>query len=238
MPGSCASRLRGERSGDQDLRAVLHQPDDVVGTDAAVDLDLRLRAGLVDAPPQGGDLRKDGGDEALPSEAGVHRHEKDIVQLREDLVQGADRCCGVQGDARGGPGFPDEMHRPVQVRHRLLMHGDHVGAGPREALDEAVRPLDHQVHVQRQIRLLVDRLHHQGTDRQVRDEVAVHDVQVEQPRPARLRGGDLLRQARQIGRQDRGRERRRLRQAPPGARRITLLLPGIASHRPDLLRRR
>ena len=48
--------------------------------------------------------------------------------------------------------------------------------------------------------------HEIGADRDVGDEMAVHDVHVDRPGAAALGRGDLLPQAGEIGRQDRGRE--------------------------------
>ena len=125
----------------------------------------------------------------------------------------------------------------MQVRRGLLVDRDHVGPGAGESLDVEIRPLDHQMDIQEQTAQPVDCLHDQGTDRQVGNEVPVHHVQVEQSRPARLGRGDLVGQATEIGRKDRGGESRGGRQARGGPRRVRLLL-GQPSHRPGSRRRR
>src|SRR5436309_12452942 len=95
------------RARDEDIRTVLAQRDDVVGPDSAVHLDLRLRARLIEAPPQRRDLRHDRGDEALPPEPRVHRHQKHVVEVGQDLVQPAARRRGLTRPARRSSAVPD-----------------------------------------------------------------------------------------------------------------------------------
>ena len=115
---------------------------------------------------------------------------------------------GVVG-FRATPGLaaavPDHGERAVQVGDGLWLDGDAGYAGLDERRDQGVRAVDLQVGVYRQ----VDRLDQRGGDAgphgQVRDEVVVHDVEVDELRPAILRPAHLLRQVREVRRQDRGR---------------------------------
>ena len=67
-------------------------------------------------------------------------------------------------------------------------NGDAVGARPRELLDVIRRALDHQVDVDRAagvVHLVGDRAGDERADGDRRDEVAVHDVDVDHPRAGR-----------------------------------------------------
>ena len=61
-----------------------------------------------------------------------------------------------------------------------------------EGVDELLRMLDHQLDIQRTARHPVHRLHNDGTKADVRDEMPVHDIQVQPIRPGLLDGVDLL----------------------------------------------
>ena len=87
------------------------------------------------------------------------------------------------------------LQRVVQVRRRLRVDRDVVGARLGEGGDVALRPLDHQVDVEERaggVDLLGQRLDDERAHRDRRHEVAVHDVDVDRrarPRPAPRRPG-------------------------------------------------
>ena len=100
----------------------------------------------------------------------------------------------------------DLHQRVVDVRRRLELDRDRVGAGLRELRHLALGPLDHQVTVEHSpglVNLVADRLDDHGADRDRRDEVAVHDVDVDSPRAGLHDRAHLLAEACVIGRQDR-----------------------------------
>ena len=78
-------------------------------------------------------------------------------------------------------GVADLRQGVVDVRGRLDVDRDAVRAGLRELGDVALGALDHQVHVE--VRLVGQRLAQRGDDHRPegdrRDEVAVHDVAVD-----------------------------------------------------------
>jgi len=86
------------------------------------------------------------------------------------------------------------------------VHGEVVRAGLRERLDEVLGPDDHEVRVERKPRHLSDRCDEGGSHREVRDEVAVHHVDVEQVCPGRLGRADLITEAVESRAQDRRRD--------------------------------
>ena len=67
----------------------------------------------------------------------------------------------------------------MHVRAGFRMHGDDVGAGVAEGLDVRIDRRNHQMHVERQLRVRADRLHHARADRDVGHEVAVHDIDMD-----------------------------------------------------------
>ncbi len=101
----------------------------------------------------------------------------------------------------------DVLQRVVHVRRRLHVDGDVVRAGFGEVGDLALRALDHQVHVDERsgdVDLVGERLDDDRTHRDRRDEVAVHDVDVDDGRPGVEHGLDLLAEAREVRGEDRG----------------------------------
>ena len=87
--------------------------------------------------------------------------------------------CRVQHDARLLAELADLPDRAVQVRARLGVHADEVGAGLRVGADPALGILDHEMHVERQRGRALDGLDDHRADRQVRHEVTVHHVDVD-----------------------------------------------------------
>jgi len=84
------------------------------------------------------------------------------------------------------------------------MHGQVRRAGLGEGLEEAERLDDHEVHVEREPGHAVQRLDDQGSEREVRHELAVHDVHMEEVGARALDARDLLRELREVGREDGG----------------------------------
>ncbi len=87
------------------------------------------------------------------------------------------------------------------------MNADRVGAGARELLDLIARALDHQMDVDRSagiVDLIGDRSGHQRADRDRRDEVAVHDVDVNHASAGSHHLGHLRAEAGEVGGEDRG----------------------------------
>ena len=78
------------------------------------------------------------------------------------------------------------------------MDRDHVRPRLEEALDVELRLLDHQMAVERQPAVRAAGLDDGRTDGEVGDEVAVHDVEVEEVR-AGLDRGDLFSEFAEVG---------------------------------------
>ena len=145
-------------------------------------------------------------DERLPAEARVDRHHEHEVDVGGDVFERRRRRRRVEHDARLGAELLDVRDRAVQVRHGLDVHRDHAGAGGDEVFDVAIGLLDHQVHVERPRGDALDRAHDRRADRDVRDEVAVHHVDVNEVGAAALGGRDVAAERGEVGGENRGRD--------------------------------
>jgi hypothetical protein len=107
------------------------------------------------------------------------------VEVADQLLDLVRRGARVQGEAGLAARLVHGLERVVHVRRGLDVHGDRVGPRRGEALDEALRPLHHQVNVEPApglLHRLPDRFDHRKADRDRRHEVPVHDVDMDDPR--------------------------------------------------------
>src|SRR5215208_21462 len=94
----------------------------------------------------------------------------------------------------------------MQVATGLLVDRQISRAHRRKPLQIAFWLLDHQVHVERQRGGPTDRLDDDETEADVRDEVAIHDVNVDQIHASRLSLADLIGQMTKVCIEHGGRE--------------------------------
>lgn len=126
----------------------------------------------------GGDFFEDFRHECLAAEAGDDGHAEEEVDLGEegfDLGQGGG---GVEGEAGEAAGGADAAEGFGDVVIGLDVDGDEVRAGIDEALEVVVRARDHEVGVEEDVVDLIDGFDDGGAERDVVDEVSVHDVEV------------------------------------------------------------
>ena len=175
---------------------------DRIVSDAAVDFDAEIQAHRFAQLGQVGDLVEREGEELLAAETGVDAHDQDMVHHGKDFDQGLDRRGGVDDDAGEHVVLDDVLEGAVQVAADLLVDGDHVGAGLGEGGDEGVGVLDHQVAVERELGDGADGLDHGRAEGDVGDEVAVHDVDVDDGAAAALGRGDFVGEVGEVGGED------------------------------------
>src|SRR5690606_1226584 len=96
-------------------------------------------------------------------------------------------------------GIADHLQGTIDVAGRFRMEGDEAGAGGGEIGDQAIDRLDHQVHVDRDGNVAAHRLADHRPDRQVRDVMVVHDVEVNQVGAGGLDRAHLLAEPGEIG---------------------------------------
>ena len=90
----------------------------------------------------------------------------------------------------------------IQMTRRFIVDRNGVRAGLHECRHVALRVFDHEMDIQMQLGGFANRLDHRRADRQVRDEMPVHHVDVEEVGLG-ADPFDLGRQHRVVGRQDR-----------------------------------
>mmetsp|Transcript_69580 Transcript_69580/g.188051 ORF Transcript_69580/g.188051 Transcript_69580/m.188051 type:complete len:374 (+) Transcript_69580:542-1663(+) len=225
-------------AGDDSVAACLHDLVGVRRADAAVDLDPRVHALRLAEGLQLLDLVDLALDEALAAEAGVDGHDQDEVDLLQDVLDGRQGRAGVEDDPGSAAQRFDALDGPVQVDRRrgLAVDGYDVGPGLREVLDALLGLHDHEVAVHHGVgELLAERVHDQRPDGDVGHEAAVHRVDVDPVRARLDRISDLLSEAREVGREDGGRD---LHGLLPRAQRRHAGVLRLARHRPLRARRR
>jgi nucleoside-diphosphate-sugar epimerase len=161
-----------------------------LGRDPAVDLNPDRPAGGHGL--QAADLLDRRRDEALAPETRVHGHDQDEVDPVEHVLDDALGRGRVQRHARRLAEPVDHLERAVEVGRGLGVDDDPVRPGLGERLQVGVDRGDHQVRVEALGRAGADRAHDVGPEADVRDEVAVHDVEVDPVGAGGVDGADLL----------------------------------------------
>ncbi len=94
------------------------------------------------------------------------------------------------------------MKGAIEMDAGFLVDGDPSSAGFRESGDEFVRPFYHEMTVEWDFRDFAKRGYHRRADRKIRNEMAVHDVDVENSGSALDGSPRLFAEAREVSRQD------------------------------------
>jgi hypothetical protein len=193
------------RSRHEHVGARVGAPLDRLRGDATVDLKPDGAA----APPHHltgtADLRQHEVKEFLPTETRLDRHEQQHVDLGQQVLVRLDRGARVDREPGPGPGGADRAQRPHRRLRGLSVDGHAARSGLRERRRVPVRVLDHEVAVDRQSRVLQQRLDDRQAEREVRHEVVVHDVDV-QPVGGAVNGRGLLGEPGEVRGQDAGRD--------------------------------
>ena len=150
------------------------------------------------------DLRQLIGHEALAAEAGLHRHDKRQIQQRQIRDEHTLRRFRLDGKA-------DLLAVRLHIRNRgenvlwlvrLDVEHDEIRSGIAKIADVAMRPVDHQVHIQKHWRMLAHGLHDRDADRDIRHKNAVHYVNMDIVRAAGLDLTDVLAECAKVRRED------------------------------------
>ena len=118
-------------------------------------------------------------DDALPAVAGVDGHDEYEVDPAQELAQGLGGRRGVEGDAGELAGLVGLLDEAVRVGRGLPVEGHDARLRVEVLVDALVGVVDHEVHVERHLRGGGDGAHVDGAERDRRDEVAVHHVDVQ-----------------------------------------------------------
>ena len=189
--------------GDEEVGSCGPRLADRLRVDAAVHLQTHVRRqGL----PQRADPRGRLGHVRLAGVAGMDRHAEHEVGALRGADRLLDRGLRVQSHADTEPEGARVRDRAQPVLDRLDVERDAVPARPCERLEVPLRPLDHQVAVERRsprVDEWSDRGDHDRADRDLRDEVAVSGVEVEDAGARLHQRSELLAEAREVGGVDR-----------------------------------
>ena len=171
-------------------------------TYAAVDLDAVVEAHLLAQVDEVLDAVDGARQELLAAKAGIHAHDEDVVDHGEDFDEVLDGGGRVEDDGRLHAVVGDQLQGAVQVTADLDVDADHVGAGGGEVGDELVGVLDHEVAVEWELRDGADGLDDGWAEGDVGDEVAVHDVDVDDGAACGCGEGDLIGEVSEVGGED------------------------------------
>jgi hypothetical protein len=123
-------------------------------------------------------------DKGLATEAGVHAHDKDMMNQRKNLIEGVDRCGRVYDYSGLASVRCDQMKGAIEMDAGFLVDGDPISAGFGKCRYKFVRPINHEMAIERNFRDFAKRGYDRRPDRDIRDEVAIHHVHVEDGRSA------------------------------------------------------
>jgi hypothetical protein len=165
--GGHVLRTEDGRAGDEHVGARFRAQGQSRFVQSAVHLDVFVETLLA----QPADLGQHVGHELLTAEAGLDAHHEHEIDLGQDRREHLDRGLGTHRDsdlvdARVAEGLHD-LARARGAAGDLPVEGQHVRAGLGEVARVLQRVGDHQVHVERAARDLLDRLDHRRADREV-----------------------------------------------------------------------
>ncbi len=175
-----------------------------MGRDAAIDFDHSGGFRFVDHGTQLPDFLQRVGHERLSAETRLDAHDEHQVDQGYDVAQHLDRRGGLDRNARFGASAVDQVDAPFGVERGLVVEGDDSGACLGETGDVFFR-----VRRSSDVRPAVwtwpcGWLSSPGIERDIRDEYAVHDVDMHPFGGASVDHLRIAFQVAEIGRQHRG----------------------------------
>jgi hypothetical protein len=164
---------------DQYLRTGTYYVADRLVMDATVNFNAEAEpAGLPDFRQQLNLLQRRV-DKGLTTEAGVHAHDKDMMKQWKNFIEGVDRCGRVYDYSGLASVRCNQMKCAIEMDAGFLVDRDPSSAGFREGGDEFVRPFNHEMTIEWDFRDFAKRGYDRGPDRDVRDEMTIHYVHME-----------------------------------------------------------
>jgi hypothetical protein len=164
---------------DQDLGTGTHYAGDRLVMDAAVNFNAEAElARLADFREQFNFL-EGRVDKGLTTEAGVHAHDQNMMDQRKNFIEGVDRCGRVYDHSGFTSVGGDQMKRAIEMNAGFAVDGDPISPGFGKCGYELVRLFNHEMTIEWNFRDFAKRSYDGGPDRDVRDEMAIHNVHVE-----------------------------------------------------------
>jgi len=189
-------------TGNQAIGATSDQIARVVGTDASVYLKDGRTACLVEEFSGSCYLASSRLDERLASKSRVDGHDEQQIQIQDHFFDSTKGRRRIQGDSGLGAEAVDLLDEPIEMLRGLTMDGDQVGSGTDERLDVALWFHDHEMDVQWKGDGLAKGGHNVWAEGNVGDELAVHDVYVDDAGAETFQVGGLLSQFPEVGAQN------------------------------------
>jgi len=166
-------------AGDQYLRTGTYYVPDRLVMDAAVDFNAEAElARLADFREQFNFL-EGRVDKGLTTEAGVHAHDKNMMNQWKNFIEAVDRCRRVYDHSGLASVRCDQTKGAIEMDAGFLVDRDPSSASFGKCRDEFVRPFNHKMTIEWDFRDFAKGGHDRGPDRDIRDEVAIHHVHVE-----------------------------------------------------------
>jgi len=171
--------LEYSAAGDQDLGTCPHDVCDGVVVDAAVDFNAEAEAARLADFREQFNFLEGRVDKGLTTEAGVHAHDKNMMNQWKNFIEGVDRCGRVYDHSGLASVGGDQMKSAIEMDAGFLVDRDPSSAGFRESGDEFIRPFNHEMTIERNFRDFAKRGYDWGPDRDIRDEMTIHHIHVE-----------------------------------------------------------
>jgi hypothetical protein len=174
--------------------------------DAAVDFNAEAEPARLPDFRQQLNLLQGRVDKGLATEAGVHAHDKDMMNQRKNLIEGVDRCGRIYNYSGLASVRCDQMKGAIEMDAGFLVDGDPISAGFGKCGYELVRPINHEMAIERNFRDFAKRSNDGWPDRDIRDEMTIHNVHVENGGSPFDSGLGFRAEASEVSRQDGGSE--------------------------------
>ena len=186
------------RAGHEDIRTRpgTFTTGDVV--DAAIHLNAELQPHLTTPGLEPLDLGDALFDERLPAKPRIDRHHQHQVHLGQIRANRRDVRRRIHRQPHLLAHRPDAPQERVDQVAQLHVDGHGIGPGLHERLEQDLRLRAHQVNVEMPPKHLAHRLGHLRPEGDVRDEVPIHDVQMQPLRTRTLDARRLMGEATEI----------------------------------------
>jgi len=191
---------------DQNLSTGTHYVGDSLVMDAAVNFNAEAEAAGVPDFRQQLNFLQGRVDKGLTSEAGVHAHDKNMMNQGKNLIEDVDwrgRVYDYSGLTSVGG---DQMKGTIEMDTGFLVDGDPISPGFGKCAYELVRPFNHEMTVEWDFRNFAKGSYDGGPDREVGDEMTIHNVHVENGGSPFDSGLGFRAKASKVGGQDGGGE--------------------------------
>jgi hypothetical protein len=174
--------------------------------DAAVDFNSKAEAARLPDFREQRNLLQGRMDKGLATEAGVHAHDKDMMNQRKNLIESMDRCGRVYNYSGLASVRCDQMKAAIEMDAGFLVDRDPISPSFGKCGDELVRPFNHEMAIEWNSRDSAKRSNDGGPDRDVRDEMTIHNVHVENSGSPFDNGLGFRAEASEVSREDGGSE--------------------------------